>query len=540
MMTNRPPCSALRLCVLLMLIWSGVIAWGPSAYAQVPSLMPFQGLLLDDTGAPITNAVDLDFELFDDLTAGNSLWSESQQGVMVVDGVYSVTLGANTPISPGQLGGGLAFLAITVDGELLTPRQQLLSVPYALKAVEAENLGSVSSVFIEQMIESFPFDGSPPGNTDPSEGTGDTDADGIPNFVDPDNDNDGIPDGTEVTAGTSINLVTPTISNVATTGPVISYLPNVLAVTGTNFDTVVSVGFGAEAPTPAQLTPTSFEITVTPDELSPALAVQVTLANGETTTSAPLPIVNVAPVIDAISPPFVETGVAGNLVITGSGFVPGVTVQFGSQMLTPSALSATSLTIAHAAEPASEASLVVFHPNGLDSGPRVFQVVDLNGARLAFVSAGIFNGDLGGLAGADAICQAEAGAASLPGTYRAWLSDSVASPSTRFTQQGAFLRTDGVLLAYNWADLVDNEIAAPLNLEADGALAIATPFAWSGTNFDGTAVQGAINSCQNWTDSSSSAAPRGTIGNTSNWSGGIPSLFGSCSGLNGRLYCFQQ
>jgi hypothetical protein len=96
------------------------------------------------------------------------------------------------------------------------------------------------------------------------------------------------------------------------------------------------------------------------------------------------------------------------------------------------------------------------------------------------------------------------------------------------------------LIAFSWADLLDNEIAAPLNREPDGSVAVATPFTWSGTNFDGTATQGGINSCQNWTDSSTSAAPRGTIANTTSWSGGIPSLFGSCTGLNGRLYSFQQ
>jgi len=43
------------------------------AYAQVPSQLPFQGLLLDSGGEPVNDAVDLDFELFDALTTGTSL-----------------------------------------------------------------------------------------------------------------------------------------------------------------------------------------------------------------------------------------------------------------------------------------------------------------------------------------------------------------------------------------------------------------------------------------------------------------------------------
>lgn len=516
-------------------------ALAPLASAQVPSQVPFQGLLLDSGGAPVTDAVDLDFELFDDLTAGASLWSESQSGVMVTDGVYSVTLGAVTPISSAVLGAGGAFLSITVDGELLTPRQQLLSVPFALRAAEAGQVGSVSSLFIEQMIEGFPFDGSPPGNQDPSEGTGDTDGDGIPNFLDPDNDDDGIPDGVEVVAGTSINLETPTITDVASAGPVISYLPNVLTVTGTNFDTLATVGFGAETPTPSGQTPTSFEITVTPDELNATLPVQVTLANGETTSSTEIPIVNETPVIDTVMPAFAEVGASGDLVITGSGFAPGVTVQFGTQTLTPSAVSTTSITVSYAAEPEGQIDLVVDHPNGLDSGPGLYQIVDLANSRLVFLTAAAYDGDLGGLAGADALCQAEAAGAGLSGTYMAWLSDTTGSPATRFNQLGSFIRSDGFIVAFSWADLLDGEVGVPLNRQPDGTEVTTAPlFAWTNTNTDGTATLGGVNSCSDWTSTGTTAAPRGAIGNTVNWTGGIPSAFGSCTAPNGRLYCFQQ
>ncbi len=70
---------------------------------------------------------------------------------------------------------------------------------------------------------------------------------------------------------------------------------------------------------------------------------------------------------------------------------------------------------------------------------RVLRADGSCGACLVFVSSTIGNGDLDGLGGADDHCLTLA--ASLPGgnipdNYRAWLSDSTASPATRFRHSG--------------------------------------------------------------------------------------------------------
>ena len=104
-------------------------------------------------------------------------------------------------------------LLVVVDAETLTPRQRLVAVPYALEAESANNVGGVGATFVSEVFEHFAFDGAEPPNDDPSEGLGDADGDGIANFVDPDNDNDGISDASEVSAGTDINLVTPVVSS---------------------------------------------------------------------------------------------------------------------------------------------------------------------------------------------------------------------------------------------------------------------------------------------------------------------------------------
>ena len=79
-----------------------------------------------------------------------------------------------------------------------------------------------------------------------------------------------------------------------------------------------------------------------------------------------------------------------------------------------------------------------------------------DGSKCVFVSSTLHTGDLGGLTGADAICNNLAEAAGFPGTYMAWLSDSSASPSTLFTQATVpYRRVDGTQVADDWTELTE-------------------------------------------------------------------------------------
>ncbi len=161
--------------------------------------------------------------------------------------------------------------------------------------------------------------------------------------------------------------------------------------------------------------------------------------------------------------------------------------------------------------------------------------------QTVFVTSTTYSGDLGGLGGGDAICQAHAVDAGLRGTYRAWLSSGVDSPSTRFNQATVpYKRVDGVTIADNWADLTDGNMDAPLNIDEFGNLQMDPmdkDFAWTNTDAFGTrATIGAH--CSSWT----STAGVGQIGNLSHSAGGW-TFFGlmqpSCSQMH-HLYCFEQ
>ena len=110
--------------------------------------------------------------------------------------------------------------------------------------------------------------------------------------------------------------------------------------------------------------------------------------------------------------------------------------------------------------------------------------------KTVFVTSASYNGNLGGLAGADAKCQAEAeGSASVvpSGTYMAWLSDGIDSPDTRFTKSShPYILPNGKKIAEDYIDLTDGSILRSINLDPTGQPVGYQEF-WTGTNPDGTA-----------------------------------------------------
>ena len=153
-------------------------------------------------------------------------------------------------------------------------------------------------------------------------------------------------------------------------------------------------------------------------------------------------------------------------------------------------------------------------------------------ANIAFITSTTHTGNLGGLAGADAICQARASAAGLPGTYKAWLSASTASARTRLGAATGWVRTDGKPFANGLADLTAGRILYPLVLDERGA-SVAGVTAWTATTGTGNLTSTA---CSDWTDGTSTAVTA-TIGfsdyGTSGWTqnGG-----GTCASTQ-HLYC---
>jgi hypothetical protein len=110
----------------------------------VPSLVNFSGALTNTKGKVTTGVVGLTFSLYKDAEGGAPLWVETQNVQPDKTGHYSVQLGAASSSGlPAELfaAGQARWLGVQQQGEAEQPRVLLLSVPYALKALDAETIG---------------------------------------------------------------------------------------------------------------------------------------------------------------------------------------------------------------------------------------------------------------------------------------------------------------------------------------------------------------------------------------------------------------
>jgi hypothetical protein len=172
-------------------------------------------------------------------------------------------------------------------------------------------------------------------------------------------------------------------------------------------------------------------------------------------------------------------------------------------------------------------------------------------SKRVFVTSVLYNGNLGGLDGADMKCQTLAMAAGLPGTYRAWLSDFDHSPSTRFSKAGGpYILVDGSIIANNWTALVSGSaLRRAIDLTDTGGAPPATGktcgnvnrSVWTNTRDDGTLANPSY-TCSDWTSSTGTASWWGRSDHQSSWtlacSGGNSAEIGC--GSTSSLYCFQQ
>jgi hypothetical protein len=105
-----------------------------------------------------------------------------------------------------------------------------------------------------------------------------------------------------------------------------------------------------------------------------------------------------------------------------------------------------------------------------------------------------------GIAGADALCDAEAAAQgwTTGGTYKAPLATESESALSRMDVQGiAWVRVDGLPLVAEAADLGSGELLVPLMQQADGTYIHASIGVWAGA--DGLSSTGVGTSCSSWT-----------------------------------------
>src|ERR1017187_7194131 len=144
-MSRRVLCTCvLSLCCVLSVFAQQSSPAGSAG--PVPPLVNFSGELTPAAGGPATGLVGITFLLYKDSQGGVPLWMETQNVQPDKNGHYSVMLGSTSSHGlPANIfaAGEARWLGVQAEGQSEQARVLLLSVPYALKAADAQTVGGL-------------------------------------------------------------------------------------------------------------------------------------------------------------------------------------------------------------------------------------------------------------------------------------------------------------------------------------------------------------------------------------------------------------
>jgi hypothetical protein len=115
-------------------------------------LVKFSGKISDANGKPASGLVGITFALYENENGGPPLWLETQNVQVSSDGHFSAMLGASKPEGmPASLFASeqARWLGVQAAGQTEQARVLLVSVPYAMKAANADTVGGLpASAFL--------------------------------------------------------------------------------------------------------------------------------------------------------------------------------------------------------------------------------------------------------------------------------------------------------------------------------------------------------------------------------------------------------
>ncbi len=130
-----------QICVVAvaLLLLGGLGAYWPSwvgadsgesnlpPLATIGDAITYQGYLTDKNDMPLNGTFTMRFQIYNAQAGGVLLWDSGNTNIAVNGGLFETRLGIATDIFNGEE----LWLAQTINGELLTPRQEILPAPMA-------------------------------------------------------------------------------------------------------------------------------------------------------------------------------------------------------------------------------------------------------------------------------------------------------------------------------------------------------------------------------------------------------------------------
>jgi len=135
---NKP--TKVLLTVLSLCIFFGIL------FSATPNKVNYQGVL-KEKGQLITGTKKMKFSIYDAETGGNLKWSSGVVDVEVKSGVFRYVLDFSNSNLPSDFWyKGKYYLEVEVEGQILSPREEIASGIYAIHAKEAEIAKEAQSV----------------------------------------------------------------------------------------------------------------------------------------------------------------------------------------------------------------------------------------------------------------------------------------------------------------------------------------------------------------------------------------------------------
>ena len=105
------------------------------SFAEVPCKINYQGRLIKDN-VPVDGTKTMVFSIYPVTIGGSPIWSSGNVSVEVHNGLFRYVIGSGAAdlSSINWTAGQALYLEVVIDGETLTPREELSAYPYAINS----------------------------------------------------------------------------------------------------------------------------------------------------------------------------------------------------------------------------------------------------------------------------------------------------------------------------------------------------------------------------------------------------------------------
>jgi hypothetical protein len=123
----------MRTTKLLLILTVGMLAT-VAAQAEVPKLINYQGKLTTAEGGCLNDTIQMTFTIYSDSFGTQSVWTETQDSVIVTEGIFNVLLGSLNALHDTMFDETTRYLGVQVESDPeMTPLKPMVTVPYAFR-----------------------------------------------------------------------------------------------------------------------------------------------------------------------------------------------------------------------------------------------------------------------------------------------------------------------------------------------------------------------------------------------------------------------